>query len=43
MHIREFLENRVKNNPNKIFLYFQEQEIAYEDFDKRVNKTAHSL
>ena len=43
MHIRDFLENRVKNNPEKIYLYFKEQEITYEDFNKQVNKTAHCL
>ncbi len=42
MNIRELLENRVKTSPDKVYLYFQDQEVRYKDFDKRVNKVANS-
>ena len=43
MNIRELLESRANSNPEKVYLYFQEQEISYRDFDKQVNKAANSL
>jgi acyl-CoA synthetase (AMP-forming)/AMP-acid ligase II len=43
MNIRELLENRVKMSPDKVYLYFQDQEVRYKDFDNRVNKVANSL
>ncbi len=43
MNIRELLEDRVKSNPEKVYLYFQDQKISYQDFNKQVNKTANSL
>ena len=43
MNIRELLEERVNSDPEKVYLYFQEQEISYRDFDKQVNKTANGL
>lgn len=43
MNIRELLEDRVNSDPDKVFLYFQEREISYRDFDKQVNKTANRL
>jgi len=43
MNIRELLEARVNSNPEKVYLYFQDKEITYLDFDKQVNKTANSL
>lgn len=43
MNIRQLLEDRVKSNPQKIYLYFQDQKITYGDFNKQVNKTANSF
>ncbi len=43
MNIRELLENQVNKDPEKIYLYFEDQEITYRDFDKRINKVANAL
>lgn len=43
MNIRELLESRAKSNPQKVYLYFQDQKIAYGDFNKQVNRTANSF
>ena len=43
MNIRELLEDRVNSAPEKVYLYFQDQKISYQDFNKQVNKTANSL
>ena len=43
MNIRELIESRVKSNPNKVYLYFEDQEITYQDFDTNINKTANGF
>ncbi len=43
MNIREFLENQVKMNPEKVYLYFENEEITYKNFDRQVNKVAAAL
>lgn len=43
MNVRQFLEGKVSKNPDKIFLYFQDQEITYKDFNASVNRVANGL
>lgn len=43
MNIRELIESRVKLNPNKVYLYFEDQEITYQDFDTNINKAANGF
>jgi len=43
MNIRELLNDRVAHNPEKIYLYFENEEITYSDFNRQINKTANSL
>ncbi len=41
MTIRDYLETSVANNPDKIFLYFKDEEISYSKLNSRVNKRAN--
>jgi carnitine-CoA ligase len=43
LNIRELLESRAKSNPQKVFLYFQDQMITYGDFNRQVNRIANSF
>lgn len=40
---KEALEVRVRENPNKTFVYFEDEEISYEEFNIRVNRVANGL
>jgi len=41
MNIRELLETQTNKNPDKVFLYFNEQEITYKGFNENINKAAN--
>ena len=41
MNIRELIEITAKKNAKKTFLYFADQEVSYEEFDKNINKAAN--
>ena len=41
MNIRELIERNAERNPNKIFLYFEEQEVSYEAFNHKINRAAN--
>lgn len=41
MSIRACLENAVAKYPQKVFLYFEDEKITYNDFNTRVNKSAN--
>ena len=43
MNIREFLESKVKQNPEKIYLFFEDQKWTYQKFDDRVNQAANAF
>lgn len=43
MNVREFVEGKVAKNPSKTFLYFQDQEITYGDFNSNINGVANGL
>jgi len=43
MNIGEFVESAVMKNPDKIYLYFRDQEISYKDFNHLTNKVAHQF
>jgi crotonobetaine/carnitine-CoA ligase len=43
MNIRDLLENQVKKYPEKVFLYFEEEEITYRDFNLTVNRVANGF
>jgi crotonobetaine/carnitine-CoA ligase len=43
MNIRDFLERRVEKNPDKVFLYYEDEKISYQDFDIRVNQAANGF
>jgi len=43
MNIRELLENQAQKYPDKIFLYFDEEKITYQDFNLTVNHVANSF
>ena len=40
MNIRQLLESRVRQHPDKAFLIFEDQVISYADFDTTVNRVA---
>src|SRR5437867_4647829 len=40
MHIRQLLESRVRQHPDKAFVIFEEQVTSYADFDTMVNRVA---
>ncbi|MCJ7594690.1 MAG: ATP-dependent acyl-CoA ligase [Desulfobacterales bacterium] len=41
MNIRELIETTAEKNSKKVFLYFADQEVTYEEFDKNINKAAN--
>ncbi|MFC4022300.1 class I adenylate-forming enzyme family protein [Oceanobacillus longus] len=43
MTIYTYLQKQVKKYPNKVFIYFEEEEITYQDMENRVNQTASWL
>ena len=43
MNIRELLERQAERNPEKVFLYFEEEEISYKDFNCTVNRIANAF
>lgn len=43
MNIRELIEERVAGSPDKIYLYFNNQEVTYADFDKSINRLSNRL
>src|SRR5712692_7216286 len=40
MNIRQLLESRVRQHPEKAFVIFEDQIISYADFDTTVNRVA---
>src|SRR5262249_37942046 len=40
MNIRQLLESRVRQHPDKAFVIFEDQVISYADFDTTVNRVA---
>jgi crotonobetaine/carnitine-CoA ligase len=43
MHIRQLLESRVRQHPDKAFLIFEDQVTSYADFDTTVNRVARGF
>lgn len=43
MNIRELLERQAKRCPDKIFLYFEEERITYQNFNLTINRIANGL
>jgi len=43
MNIPELLEKQVQRNPDKVFLYFEEDKITYMDFNHTVNRVANAF
>ena len=43
MNIRQLLESRVRQHPDKAFLIFEDQVISYADFDTTVNRVARGF
>ena len=43
MSIRELLESRVKENPDKIYLFFEDQKWTFKQFNDRVNQAANAF
>jgi crotonobetaine/carnitine-CoA ligase len=43
MNIRDFLELRVMQTPEKVFLHFNEDRRSYREFDERVNQAANAF
>jgi carnitine-CoA ligase len=41
MNIRELIEAQTKKHPNKVFLYFGEQEVTYKAFNENINRAAN--
>jgi acyl-CoA synthetase (AMP-forming)/AMP-acid ligase II len=41
MDIRQLLESRVRQHPEKAFLIFEDQVTSYADFDTTVNRVAY--
>lgn len=41
MNMRDLIEMQSKRNPNKVFLYFGEQEVTYEEFNKNINRASN--
>jgi len=38
MNIGEFFEQQVQKNPEKVYLYFQDQEVTYRTLDQKSNQ-----
>ena len=43
MNIRGFIELKVEKNPDKPFLYFEDEVISYEEFDWKINQVANAF
>jgi len=43
MNIRELLEKQAEKYPDKIFLYYEEEKISYQDFNLAVNRIANAF
>jgi len=43
MNIRELLEKQAEKYPDKIFLYFEEEKITYQEFNVSVNRIANAF
>lgn len=43
VNIRELIEYNSKHYPNKIYLFFEDQEISYRDFNDNINRIANVL
>jgi acyl-CoA synthetase (AMP-forming)/AMP-acid ligase II len=43
MNIRELIEDRVAGTPDKVYLYFEDQEITYTDFDRTINRMSNRM
>jgi len=43
MNVRELLEKQAQKYPDKIFLYFEEEKITYQDFNLTVNRVANAF
>jgi carnitine-CoA ligase len=43
MNIPDALDKQVQRNPNKIFLYFEEEKITYMDFNRKSNRVANAF
>ena len=41
MNIRELIEKNAEKNPNKTFLYFDDQEVSYDQFNNNINRAAN--
>jgi crotonobetaine/carnitine-CoA ligase len=41
MNIRQLIETNSKKNPKKVFLYFGEQTVTYEEFNENINRAAN--
>jgi crotonobetaine/carnitine-CoA ligase len=41
VNLRELIETQSRKNPDKVFLYFGEQEVTYKEFDENINKAAN--
>jgi hypothetical protein len=40
MNVREFFEQRVEENPEKVYLYFENQRVTYEVLSERATQVA---
>jgi crotonobetaine/carnitine-CoA ligase len=43
MNIRDLIENSVNENPDKTYLYFEDQEITYKEFNNTINRVGNGL
>lgn len=43
MDIRTYWEDKVQKNPEKIFLYYEDEEVSYREFDARINQAANGF
>jgi crotonobetaine/carnitine-CoA ligase len=43
MNLREFIESKVEKNPRKPFLFFENEVISYEEFDRKINQAANGF
>ena len=43
MNLRTYWETKVQNNPSKIFLYHDDEQIPYSELDERINQVGKGL
>jgi acyl-CoA synthetase (AMP-forming)/AMP-acid ligase II len=43
MNIRDLIENSANENPDKTYLYFEDQEITYNEFNNTINRVSNGL